>query len=399
VKETWRRDRRHRGPGPRARHPPWPRLPAGSHGPAHLPAWRRTWHRDRRFLFVRLVVLFGLVVVLVLGGMGALAFLLSRLFRAGRHTAGLIWIVGISLSVSLPMLAAAVVRRAFQHVANPLADVMSAAEAVANGDLSVRVPEYGPGEFGRLAASFNRMVVELERADLQRRNLTADVAHELRTPLHIIQGNLEGILDQVYEPTPEHVAATLDETRALVRLVDDLRTLSLAETGQLPLVWEVVDVCELLADVCTSFGGQAEAAGIDLALRIDEAGPVMVGGDVGRLDQVLGNLVSNALRYTPDGGTIALRAETMQEGVRISVSDTGAGIPADDLPFIFDRFWKGNPARTREGGVGSGLGLAIARQLVQAHGGRINVASKPGQGTTFIIELPDRDHGAGERAP
>ena len=340
-------------------------------------------------------MLFGLVVVLVLGGMAALAFLLSRLFMVGHHTAGLIWIAGISLSLSLPMLAAVVARRAFRHVANPLADVMTAAEAVANGDLSARVPEYGPGEFGRLAASFNRMVVELERADLQRRNLTADVAHELRTPLHIIQGNLEGILDQVYEPTPEHVAATLDETRMLVRLVDDLRTLSLAETGQLPLVWEVVDVSELLADVCTSFSGQAEAAGIDLILRIDDAGPAMIGGDVGRLDQVLGNLVSNALRYTPDGGAIALQAETMQEGVRISVSDTWAGISADDLPFIFDRFWKGDPARTREGGVGSGLGLAIARQLVQAHGGRIDIGSEPGQGTTFTIELPDRDPGAG----
>jgi len=337
------------------------------------------------------------MVLLVLGGMAALAFLLTQMFGGDVQTAVLVWIGGCGLSLALPLLAAALAVRAFRGIARPLSDVMAAADAVAEGDLSVRVPVHGRGEFDRLAESFNRMIEELERADQQRRNLTADVAHELRTPLHIIQGNLEGILDDVYEPTEEHIGATLDETRLLARLVDDLRTLSLVESGQLLLVWEPVDVIELLADVGTSFSGQAEAAGIDLRVEADgDPSTMTVSADVGRLDQVLGNLVANALRHTPAGGTITLRAEPVlsaiegpiQGGVRIIVRDTGEGISAEDLPYIFDRFWRGDRSRSHAGGAGSGLGLAIARQLVWAHGGRIGVESEPGQGTTFTIELP-----------
>jgi two-component system OmpR family sensor kinase/two-component system sensor histidine kinase BaeS len=323
--------------------------------------------------------------------MGAIAFILTRLFGGEAQTTALVWIGGCGLSLALPLLAGALALQIYRGVATPLSDVMSAADAVAEGDLSTRVPTSarGPNEFRRLARSFNRMVEELERADQQRRNLTADVAHELRTPLHIIQGNLEGILDQVYEPTPEHLDATLDETRALARLVDDLRTLSLAEAGQLPLVRELVDISELLADVQTSFSGQAEAAGLDLRVEIDQAVSVpTVFADVGRLDQILSNLVANGLRHTAAGGTITLRAEAGKEAVRIAVSDTGEGIPAEDLPFIFDRFWRGDRSRSRLGGAGSGLGLAIARQLVQAHGGRIRAESELGQGTTITIELP-----------
>jgi signal transduction histidine kinase len=235
------------------------------------------------------------------------------------------------------------------------------------------------------------MTAELARADQQRRNLTADVAHELRNPLHIIQGNLEGILDGVYEPTPEQIGATLEETRALARLVDDLNTLSLAEAGQLPMKWEPVDVPAFLADVSTSFSGPADAAGIVLT-AVSTPGLTLT-ADIGRLDQVLGNLVANALRHTPRGGTITLRAAPVNlpgepNEVRIVVSDTGEGIPAEDLPYVFDRFWRGDRSRARAGGAGSGLGLAIARQLVHAHGGRIGVESAVGRGTTFTIELP-----------
>jgi two-component system OmpR family sensor kinase/two-component system sensor histidine kinase BaeS len=333
--------------------------------------------------------MFGLMVLLVVGGMAALASLLARLFGGGTETTVLTWAGGCGLSLALPLLAGFLALRVFRGIATPLADVMTAADAVAEGDLSARVPvpQHGPDEFSSLAKSFNRMAQELERADQQRRNLTADVAHELRNPLHIIQGNLEGVLDGVYAPDDEHIIATLEETRLLARLVDDLRVLSLAEAGQLPLGSDVVDVAELLADVSTSFSGQAEAAGLDLQVVV-EGDVLSLTGDAGRLEQVLSNLVANAVRHTPRGGSIALRARGDEHSVHIVVQDTGEGISAKDLPYIFDRFWRGDKSRSHARGAGSGLGLAIARQLVEAHGGHIGVESEPGVGTTFTIELP-----------
>ena len=188
--------------------------------------------------------------------MAALAFLLTHTMGGGRSALLVVWIVAVGALLAVPVFAVWVVIRAFRGIVTPLADVMVAADRVAAGDLTTRVdtPRHGPPEFQRLVDSFNHMTEELERADWQRRNLTADVAHELRTPLHIIQGNLEGVLDHVYEPTEEHVRATLDETRLLARLVEDLRTLSLAEAGQLPLVMESIEVGDLLADVRPASG-------------------------------------------------------------------------------------------------------------------------------------------------
>jgi signal transduction histidine kinase len=250
----------------------------------------------------------------------------------------------------------------------------------------VRVDESGRGGLARLVRAFNHMTAELELADRRRRNLTADVAHELRSPLHIIQGNLEGVLDGVYEPTPAHIEATLAETRALARLIEDLRVLSLAEAGELPLAHETVDTTDLLADVQTSFSGQAEVAGVDLRVE-PPSEKLSVQGDAGRLDQVLSNLVGNALRFTPAGGEIVLSARELPGSVEITVRDTGQGIAEKDLPYVFDRFWKGDAARNRGAG-GSGLGLAIARQLVRAHGGTIVVTSEVGNGTRFTVTLP-----------
>jgi two-component system sensor histidine kinase BaeS len=195
------------------------------------------------------------------------------------------------------------------------------------------------------------------------------------------------VVDGVYAATPAHIEATLDETRLLARLVEDVRTLSLAEAGQLPMQWEAVNVAELLRDGATSFGGQAEAAGVTLAVEIAAApGELIVTADYRRLDQVIANLVANALRHTPAGGTITLASQAGEQSVVLSVSDTGAGIPPDELPYIFDRFW----SRSGEGKAGSGLGLAIARSIVLAHGGAITVESSPGQGTTVLVTLPAR---------
>jgi signal transduction histidine kinase len=351
--------------------------------------WSPNWPRRRGAVFLRVGGVFGVMALLIVGGIAALAFLFTRLFQGDGQTAVLAWVGGCGLSVAFPLLAVALAVRAFRDIATPLADIMDAADHVAEGDLTVRVSERGPGDFGKLTRAFNRMTEELQLSDQRRRNLTADVAHELRTPLHIIQGNLEGVLDEIYQPTPEHINATLEETRSLARLIDDLRTLSLAEAGQLPLDLAPTLVSDLLADVVTSFSGQAEIAGIDLHIEAaNELHALSIMADAGRLDQVLSNLLANAIRHTPAGGRITLGARTVDGGVQITVSDTGNGISAEDLPYIFDRFWKGDRSRSHAHGAGSGLGLAIARQLVQEHHGRIEVQSELGQGSTFSVYLP-----------
>jgi signal transduction histidine kinase len=346
--------------------------------------FRPDWHAKRRFLFFRF---FGILVgafIFFLLGMAGLAYILTSLFGGGAQATALVWVIGCGMALAFPILVILIARRSFRSVVDPLARVMAAADAVAEGDFSVRVPERGSGEFGRLTRSFNRMVSELHMADQQRRNLTADVAHELRTPLHIIQGNLEGIADGVYAADEEQIERLLSETRQLSRLVEDLRTLSLAEAGQLPLQMEQVGVDELLADVVTSFSGQAETAGIDLKSSVrGKPEGLTIQVDAGRLDQVLSNLIANALDHTPPGGEIHISAESTEPGVRIMVADNGRGIAAEDLPFIFDRFWRGEGARQ----ASSGLGLAIAQQLVQAHGGKIGVESQINEGTTFTISL------------
>jgi len=353
------------------------------------PPWQGEISHKRRFLFRRFLALFGVIVLFFIFSIIGMLLLLLRPTHENPS-----WLPLPLLACAIPLLftlAAFILGGlAFRRIGSPLVEVMAAADAVAEGDFSVRVSENGPGEFRHLASSFNRMTAELERSAQQRRNMTADVAHELRTPLHIIQGNLEGILDGVYQPDREHLAATLEETRLLARLVNDLQTLSLAEAGQLPLHPIQVSAVDVLQDVHTSFAGQAAAAGVELRLVCAaEDGDLPLLADPDRLDQVLGNLVANALRHTPAGGCITLRAQPLaQDGVRLTVQDTGSGIAAQDLPYVFDRFWKSDRSRTRQTGTGSGLGLAIARQLVQAHGGQIRVESLPGEGATFIVELP-----------
>lgn len=344
-----------------------------------LPSRRRTSR------FVPFAIFFLITAFIFIGGIAAILYLLFSEYSGVRN----IWILLCGAPVVLVVFVIFTVFNLYTRFGRPLEELFNAINAVEEGDLSVRVPEKNSDMFNDLIKRFNKMVGELERAEQQRRNLTADIAHELRTPLHIIQGNLEGVLDGVYQPTPGHINATLDETRLLTRLVNDLQTLSLAESGQLLLHPTRFRIADLMADLSSSYSGQANFRGV--ALKTGLANPnQQLTADYDRLNQVLSNLISNALRHTPQGGIISIEAGpglTDERGVRILVRDTGSGIPSEDLPFIFDRFWRGDKSRTER--THSGLGLAITRQLVQAHNGTIEAQSVMGMGSTFIIELPE----------
>jgi two-component system OmpR family sensor kinase/two-component system sensor histidine kinase BaeS len=262
----------------------------------------------------------------------------------------------------------------------------SAAEGIARGDLSQRVPISGNDEVAELSDTFNRMAAELERAELVRRNMTADIAHELRTPLTVIRGRLEGVLDGIYPATTSHLQPILEQTELLTYLVEDLRTLAQAEAGQLDLDRQAVDVGELLQEAVLAFENQSAERRIRLSLEVPDGLP-RVSADGRRLAQVLGNLLTNALRHTPEGGQVTISAAAARGAVRLAVTDTGTGIPADELPHVFDRFWRGDKSRSRAGG-GVGLGLAIARQFIELHGGTIGAESTPGQGASFWFTLP-----------
>ncbi len=271
----------------------------------------------------------------------------------------------------------------------PLRRLIAAVEAMARGDLSQRVTVRSPDEIGDLGEAFNKLAADLERAESLRQQMTADIAHELRNPLSVIRGNLEAMLDGVYPPDAEHLTPIYEETMLLQRLVEDLRLLSLADAGQLPLKRAEVDVESLLRSVAEGAQVVAEDKGIDLKVEVSPPPPTAY-GDADRLRQVVGNLVSNAIRYTPQGGEITLRTWMDDNQTCIAVADTGPGIAPQDLPHIFDRFYRADAARDRASG-GSGLGLAIARALIEAHGGTISVESTPGHGTTFTIALPRAD--------
>jgi two-component system OmpR family sensor kinase/two-component system sensor histidine kinase BaeS len=258
-------------------------------------------------------------------------------------------------------------------------------------------------ELDELATSFNEMARALHQADRQRRQMTADIAHELRTPLSIIKGRLEGLQDGIYTASPEEIERLLGETALLERLIDDLRLLALAEAGQLPLYTEPLDPFEALQDAADAFAPQAAAQQVALQIATSEPLP-LVKGDPQRLAQVFANLIANALHYTPPDGTITLSARsgsaltssealaaapylTTHNPVIFRIGDTGPGISPEDLPYIFDRFYRADRSRTRGSG-GAGLGLAIAKQIVLAHGGAIWAESVVGHGTIFNIALP-----------
>jgi signal transduction histidine kinase len=271
--------------------------------------------------------------------------------------------------------------RAIRRTARPIGEVMDAAEKITDGDLSARAPVYGPSDVRNLAGAFNRMAERLETNERQRRDLLADVAHELRTPLAVIRGRVEGIRDGLYEADGEHLELIERETDVMARLLEDLQLLSNAEAGAIRLHRERLEPRELVETAEAAHRGEAAERGV--ALRAEMA-PDLPALDVDRvrIGEVLANLVSNALRHTPAGGIVTIGAGRDAAGVAFRVTDTGEGIEPDELAHIFDRFARSAESR------GSGLGLAIAKSLVQAHGGTISAESEPGRGTTIRFVLP-----------
>lgn len=268
----------------------------------------------------------------------------------------------------------------------PLRELTRATRAMSKGKLAQRIPVRSRDELGELASSFNQLSSDLVDAQGLRRQMTADIAHELRTPLSLILGHAEGLADGVLPATRETFDIIYDEARHLTKLVDDLRTLSLSDAGELSLYQEPVPPHALLQSVVAAHSHDAAERQIELKLVAAEDLPEVL-ADPDRVTQVLHNLLSNALRHTPAGGSIALSAEAREGFVEFAVADTGSGLPPGDLARVFERLYKGDSSRQRDSN-GSGLGLSIARSLVEAHGGRIWAESVLGQGATFRFTLP-----------
>lgn len=303
----------------------------------------------------------------------------ERQFLAATDQA-LLW-AGLGSLALAQLLAAALVR----GLVRPLRQLTGAIRAMAAGGVHHPVPVRSRDELGELSLAFNQMRAALERANEARRQMTADVAHDLRNPLTVISGHLEGLRDGLLRPTPERFEALHAEAQQLLRLVEDLRLLSLADAGELPLQPLWLEPERLVQRLLAALRPQAEAAGITLSAACDGGLP-RLWADGERLAQALANLLTNAIRHTPPGGQVVLAASVDGPDLVLEVRDTGEGMDAETLPRIFDRFYRADPARSD---AASGLGLAIARSIVQAQGGSLTAASEgPGRGSRLTIRLP-----------
>jgi two-component system, OmpR family, sensor histidine kinase BaeS len=365
--------------------PPW------SQNWEHRPPWwpenepwppeRPPWQINRRAIFIRVLGLFFVFVALV-GFAGWLFFVLTG-FGSGRQ-----WQNGEGPPPFVPVFFLIVIAiivlivRRIQATVRPVVQVMEATSRVAQGDLSARVVPAGPRDVQKMMLAFNEMTSQLEANERERKRLFADIAHELRTPLAVIQGNIEGMMDGVYPRDDAHMAPLLDQTKVITRLLGDLQTMASTETGTLRLYTEEVDLRDVINDVIAAFEPAASRESIALTAP-DPAEPLPeLEVDPVRIRQVLENLVSNALRYTPDGGAVRITATRAGNKVRVTVEDTGRGMTQEDADRMFERFVK-----SADSG-GSGLGLAIAKGLVEAHGGTISAISTPGVGTSVTFTLP-----------
>jgi two-component system OmpR family sensor kinase/two-component system sensor histidine kinase BaeS len=311
-------------------------------------------------------------------------------------------LISAALAVLLIVVVGAFLNRRLNA---PLQRLATAARAVAAGDLDQQVDTGGSIEVAQVGRAFNEMTAALQEAETQRQSMVADVAHELRTPLSVLQGNLWAILNDTYPLEKAEISRLYDETRLLSRLVEDLRELALADAGQLDLNLQPTDASQIIRNTVDSLALAAEAQEASLSAQLpDDLAPVQADPD--RVGQVLRNLLVNALRHTPPGGSVTVSAVARVEALEIAITDTGEGIAPEDLPRVFDRFWRADSARARSGSGaeerlagGTGLGLSVAQSLVEAQGGRIWVESTLGQGTVFRFTLPLVQHALGTDSP
>jgi signal transduction histidine kinase len=289
------------------------------------------------------------------------------------------------LSATLGLFGGVMISR---WLAAPLARLETTVRELGKRNFTVRAKVTGSKEMRSVAQAFNDMAADLEKAETLRRNLLADVAHELRTPLSVLQGNLHALADGIYPLEKSEVARLLQQTELLARLVNDLRELAQAEAHQLTLNRTEIDLQSLVQSTVASFKATADQRGVALKVDLPQT-PILMQGEAGRIRQVLNNLLQNALTHTPDGGNIRVHLRAEPPYVVIEVADTGSGIAPEQLPHIFDRFYRTDRSRSRDSG-GSGLGLAIAKAFVELHGGTITAASagEVGKGSTFTIKLP-----------
>ncbi|WP_030677946.1 sensor histidine kinase [Streptomyces sp. NRRL B-1347] len=299
---------------------------------------------------------------------------------SGANTARLVGLAAAVLALTVAVTAFAATR-----LTRPLRALTTATQRMKTGEATEPVPARSAGEISQLAAAFNDMAAHRKALEEQRKAMVSDVAHELRTPLSNIRGWLEAAEDGVVATDPELVTSLLEEALLLQHIVNDLQDLAAADAGTLRLHREPACAADLAEQVVAAHQARADAAGVRLSARAE--GDPWLTADPLRLRQAIGNLVSNAVRHTPAGGSVTVTSRVVSGRVAIEVADTGTGIAAADLPHVFDRFWRADKSRTRATG-GSGLGLAIVRNLVQAHGGTVTARSLPGHGTTFTLDLP-----------
>jgi two-component system sensor histidine kinase BaeS len=357
--------------------PPW--WPEGE------PYERENWRRMRA-RFMRRMVSFAVAALIALTLFVALvAALVLAAFNAitGGGSPPLAFVIAGIVVLLLLINGGA---RGFRRIAGPLGDLVAAAERIEAGDYSARVRARGPREVRALGSAFNAMGARLEQSETERRRLLADVTHELRTPLTVIQGNIEALIDGVHPTDETHLRAILEDTHVLSRLVDDMRTISVAEAGALALHREPTDVVALARDTVASFEAGASAGGV--ALRVDAKTLPVASVDPIRLREIFSNIVANALRYTPRGGSITVTVSSRGDELAVAVRDSGEGIGPEVLPHVFERFTRADDS------PGAGLGLAIAKSLVTAHGGTIEATSTLGEGTEIRFTLPLADRAA-----